>query len=112
MFSDLVVYATGTAEEAAASPMAAMVAQFLPFIVLIVFFWLIIIRPQKKRDKQVKEMLAALKVGDDVTTIGGIVGKVAKIKDDQVTIETGADKAKIVFERRAIATVVAKKTQE
>ena len=57
-------------------------------------------------------MLAALKVGDDVTTIGGIVGKVAKIKDDQVTIETGADKTKLVFERRAIATVAPKKIEE
>ena len=50
-------------------------------------------------------MLAALKVGDKITTIGGIVGKVARIKDDTVTIETGADKVKIVFERKAIASV-------
>ena len=53
MFSDFVVYATGTATDASGSPTAALIANFLPFIVLILFFWLIIIRPQKKREKHV-----------------------------------------------------------
>ncbi len=65
-------------------------------------FYFMIIRPQKKRDKQLKEMIAALKVGDDVVTIGGILGTVCTIKDDTVTLEVGADKTKIKFERSAI----------
>ena len=65
-------------------------------------FYFMIIRPQKKRDKQLKEMIAALKVGDDVVTIGGVLGTVCTIKDDTVTLEVGADKTKIKFERSAI----------
>jgi preprotein translocase subunit YajC len=50
-------------------------------------------------------MLDALKVGDEVITVGGIIGKIVSIKDDTVTIEVGADKTKIKITRRAIATV-------
>ena len=109
MFNEFIAYAAPAADAAAqtgeVSTTAALAANILPFAVLILFFWLFIIRPQKKREKQTREMLAALKVGDKITTIGGIVGKVARIKDDTVTIETGADKVKIVFERKAIASV-------
>lgn len=111
MFSNMVVYANATGTPAPTTA-AALVSSFLPFIVLIAFFWLVILRPQKKREKQTREMLAALKVGDEVTSIGGIVGKVSKIKDDRVTIEVGADKTKIEFERRAIASVAPKKVEE
>ncbi|MDD3840891.1 MAG: preprotein translocase subunit YajC [Clostridia bacterium] len=78
---------------------------FLPFIVLIAVFYFLIIRPQQKRDKQIREMLAALKVGDNVTTIGGIFGKIIKIKDDVITIEVGSDKVNIVMARWAIKSV-------
>ncbi len=109
MFNEFIAYAAPVADAAAqtgeVSTAAALAANILPFAVLILFFWLFIIRPQRKREKQTREMLAALKVGDKITTIGGIVGKVARIKDDTVTIETGADKVKIVFERKAIASV-------
>ena len=109
MFNEFIAYAAPAADAAAqtgeVSTTAALAANILPFAVLILFFWLFIIRPQRKREKQTREMLAALKVGDKITTIGGIVGKVARIKDDTVTIETGADKVKIVFERKAIASV-------
>ncbi len=106
MLFELTAYATDAAAAGAeVNPTTAMIAQLLPFAVLILFFWLFIIRPQRKRDKQMREMLAAIKVGDKITTIGGVVGKIAKIKDDVVTIETGADKTTLVFERKAIATV-------
>ena len=81
------------------------IGMIIYFVVIIAVFWFLIIRPQKKRDKQVKEMLAAIKKGDKVTTIGGIVGTISKIKDDLVTIEVGTEKVALVFERRAIATV-------
>ena len=69
-----------------------------------------LIRPQKKREKQTKAMLDALKVGDKVVTIGGICGKVSKIKDEYVFIESGnigtqEEKSVIKMERSAIKTV-------
>lgn len=77
-----------------------------PFAIMIAVFYFLFIKPQKKRDQQQKEMLAALKVGDNIVTIGGIVGKIQNIKDDVVTIEVGADKTKIPFERSAVRNVV------
>lgn len=54
------------------SPVAALLTTFLPMVLIVVVFWLFLIRPQRKKDKKIKEMLAALKVGDRVCTIGGI----------------------------------------
>lgn len=76
------------------------------FVVIIAVFYFLLIRPQKKQEKKTREMLAALKVGDDVVSIGGIKGKIRKIKDDFVVVETGADKTPIEFEKSAIKTVV------
>ncbi|HOQ38577.1 MAG TPA: preprotein translocase subunit YajC [Acetivibrio sp.] len=71
----------------------------------IVIMYLMVILPQKKREKQLKQMLDALQVGDNVITTGGIIGKIVNIKDDEVTIETGVEKTKIKFVRSAIASV-------
>jgi preprotein translocase subunit YajC len=72
---------------------------------MIVGVYFLIIRPQRKRDKENKEMLASLKVGDNVTTIGGVCGKIVNIRDDVLTLEVGKDKVKLVFERWAIRDV-------
>lgn len=79
-----------------------MITQLAPFILLIVVFYFLLIRPQRKRDKENKAMLASLKVGDNVTTIGGICGKITAIRDDVLTLEVGTDKVKLVLERWAI----------
>jgi preprotein translocase subunit YajC len=84
---------------------AALLGQILPFVVLIAVFYFFIIRPQQKRDKKIKEMLAALKVGDRITTIGGIYGRITNIKDDVITLEVGVDKIKLVIARWAIRSV-------
>lgn len=78
------------------------------FVVIIAVFYFLLIRPQKKQEKKTREMLAALKVGDEVISIGGIKGKIRKIKDDFIVIETGADKTPIEFERNAIKGVINK----
>lgn len=78
------------------------------FVIIIAVFYFLIIRPQKKQEKKTREMLASIEVGDDVTSIGGIKGKVRKIKDDIIVIETGADKTPIEFERTAIKAVAKK----
>lgn len=77
-------------------------------VVIVAVFYFLLIRPQKKQEKKMREMLAALKVGDDVISIGGIKGKIRKIKDDFVVIETGADKTPIEFEKNAIKGVINK----
>ena len=64
-----------------------------------------IIRPQKKREKNLKEQMSAMRVGDKVVTIGGIVGRVANIKDDEITISTSLANTLITFQKSAISTV-------
>ncbi|MBR6729537.1 MAG: preprotein translocase subunit YajC [Clostridia bacterium] len=90
----------------AAGP-AGMIASLLPMILMIVVFYFILIRPQRKKEKENKEMLAALKVGDKITTIGGIVGTISKIKDEKVLVETGTktEKQVLEMERWAIRSV-------
>lgn len=92
-------------EDAAAGGMLAMVTSMLPLLLIIVAMYFIMIRPQRKKDKKVKEMLSALKNGDRVTTIGGIHGTIVGIKDETVTLAVGADKTKLVFARWAIRNV-------
>ena len=74
-------------------------------ILIIVFFIIAIIMPQRKRDKAVKNMLNSLKAGDKVRTIGGLYGKIVKIDNEMVTLELGPDKVRIPFTRSAIASV-------
>jgi len=83
----------------------AIIGSLLPFAVMIAVFYFLIIRPQRKREKENRKMLESLKVGDNVTTIGGICGKIVAIRDDILTVEVGTDKVKLVFERWAIRSV-------
>ncbi len=73
--------------------------------VLFVFLYFFMIRPQKKQERRDNEMRSALQVGDEVTTIGGIIGKVISIKGDTFVLETTKDKTKIRFLRGAIRSV-------
>lgn len=82
---------------------ADMLLQLLPFVLIIVVFYFILIRPQRKRDKADEAMRNNLEVGDIITTRGGIVGKVTNIKDDQITIQSGSDSVKIRIMRWAVA---------
>lgn len=84
---------------------AAGITQWIFPIAILIIFVILIIVPQRKRDKKIKAMLDSLAVGNNVKTIGGIYGKIVAVKDDLVTIETGPDNAKIVFAKGAIATV-------
>ena len=68
---------------------AAIVQMVLPLVLMGAVFYFMLIRPQRKKDKQVKDMLNALKSGDRVTTIGGIYGTITGIKDDTITLAVG-----------------------
>ena len=93
------------AEEMAMSPVAAILQLVLPLVLMGAVFYFMLIRPQRKKDKKVKEMLAALKVGDRVCTIGGIYGTIASIKDETITLYVGAQKTQLVVARWAIRSV-------
>ena len=71
-------------------------------------FYLLLIRPQKKKDKQLKEMRSNLNVGDKVTTIGGIRANVAKVEENAVILEIGPNRTKVPFEKWAIGSVTPK----
>jgi preprotein translocase YajC subunit len=80
----------------------------IPLLLLIVIMYFMLIRPQKKREREVNDMRNSIRVGDEVITIGGICGKIIKVKPnvDVLTIEVGADKTKFEIMRWAISKVV------
>ena len=77
-------------------------------IAVVVFFYFFLIRPQKKQEKEAANMRNALEIGDEVVTIGGIIGQIVSIKGETVTIATGKDRNKIRFLRSAIREVTVK----
>ena len=79
--------------------------QFLPMILIFVIFYFMLIRPQRKKDKEAKAMLDSLKVGDRICTIGGIYGTIVRIKDDVLTIEVGDQKTQMMIARWAVRNV-------
>ena len=92
-----------------------MIVSFLPIILIFVIFYFIAIRPQRKKEKETRAMIDALKVGDKVVTIGGICGKISKIKDNYVILETGNvgtpdEKSFVKMERNSIKSVETKQT--
>ncbi|MGN1041188.1 MAG: preprotein translocase subunit YajC [Acutalibacteraceae bacterium] len=79
------------------SQVGQALAQLLPLVVIFGLMYLVMIKPQQKRKKQEEELRKSIAIGDEITTIGGIVGRVVSIKDDtdSVVIETASDKIKI-----------------
>ena len=94
------------AEEMSTGAMIIYTAvQLLPMILIFVVFYFMLIRPQRKKDKEAKQMLANLKVGDRICTIGGIYGTIVRIKDDVLTIEVGEAKTQMMIARWAVRNV-------
>lgn len=85
----------------------SMMTTFITFALIILIFYFLIIRPQKKKDKEAKKMLEAMKKGDKVITIGGIHGTVVTVKEQTVVIKVD-DSARIEFSKAAISSVVSK----
>jgi len=71
----------------------------------LIFFYFFMYRPQKKQEKEVNEMRNNLQVGDEITTTGGIIGKIVSIKEETVMIETGKERTKIRLLRSSIRSV-------
>ncbi|HHY41977.1 MAG TPA: preprotein translocase subunit YajC [Thermoanaerobacterales bacterium] len=91
--------------------MDSFLNQFGPLIIIFAIFYFMIIRPQQKREKDRRNMLASLKEGDEVITIGGIYGKILNLKEDVVTLDVG-DKIKIKVTRSAIGNVIKKSEKD
>lgn len=83
----------------------SMISLFFTFALMMVLLYFMIYRPQKKQEKKDAAMRAALEIGDQVTTIGGVIGRVVAIKDDSFVLETGSDRVKIRFTKSAISAV-------
>ncbi len=81
------------------------IGSILIIVVMFVALYFFMIRPQKKQEKEVANMRNNLQVGDEITTIGGIIGKIVSIKEETVMIETGHDRTKIRILRSAVRNV-------
>ena len=97
--------AAGTAAGTAAAGTGSLISTVVMMVAMVAIFYFLLIRPQRKKDKQVKNMLAALKVGDRICTIGGLYGTIAALKDDTVTLTMGSLQNTIVIARWAIRSV-------
>ena len=116
MFSMIYALGQSTASSAAidgtetAATTGSMWPTLIMFAAVILIFYFLIIRPQRKRDKEAKDMLAAIKKGDKVVTIGGIRGTVAIVKESTVIIKVD-DNTRIEFSKNAISAVLNKKEE-
>ena len=92
----------------------AMASPLLMLVIMFAVFYFILIRPQKKKEKELKNMLASLKVNDEVATIGGLHGKIVRIKDDLFVLETGigTTKSYITVDRNAVSRFMKRGAEE
>lgn len=78
------------------------------WVLIFVVFYLLLVRPQKKKEKNLNEMRNSLEKGDTVVTVGGIIAKVAKVEEEKVTLELGPSRTKVPFEKWAIGRIIEK----
>ena len=86
--------------------MSGTLTMILPLIILLAVMYFLLIRPQKKREKEINAMRKGVQVGDEIITIGGICGKIVKTKEESLVIQVGADKVKFEIMRWAVSRVV------
>ena len=100
-----------TATSNTANQKSSSIQMIVMMVILFAVMYFLMIRPQKKRQKEEQEMRNALEIGDEIVTIGGIVGRVVTIRENALIIETGADRNKMKIERWAINTNKTKNEQ-
>lgn len=100
----MLTFLTGATTTPQAGP-ASWLSTIGMVVVFFLVFYFFAIRPQKKQEKQINEMRNQLMVGDEITTIGGIIGKIISIKEETVMIETGHDRTKIRILKSAVRNV-------
>ena len=85
-------------------PMGGMGSTMIMLILMVAVFYFMLIRPENKRKKEAEEMRSAVKKGDKITTIGGIVGTVVDVKEHNIVIETSADQVRLELAKWALST--------
>ena len=90
--------------EATPTAGASIMSMLITFLPMIAIFYFLLIRPENKRKKEAEAMRGAVKKGDKITTIGGIVGVVVDVKEDKIVIESGADQVRIELAKWAISS--------
>lgn len=90
-------------------PTQQLIMSLVLWVVVFAVFYLLLVRPQKKKDKELKQMRDSINVGDKVVTIGGLCATVAKVEEERVVLEVGPNRTKMPFEKWAIGTVTEKK---
>lgn len=95
--------------EGAPAPQGAGFMEFLPLVALLAVFYFLILRPQQKRAKEHKAMVEAMQKGDEVVTVGGVLGKVTKVGDDNIAVEI-ADNVVVQVQKSAVQSVLPKGT--
>lgn len=87
------------------NPGGGLLGTIILMVVMVGVFYFLLIRPQRKREKQTAEMRNKVEIGDGVVTVGGVIGRVVSIKDDTILIETGTDRTKLRIQRWAVQEV-------
>lgn len=105
------IAAEATTTDAAAAMQQSSMYSMVFMIIIIAAFWLILIRPQRKKEKADAEMRKNVHVGDTIVTAGGIVGFIVKVEEDTVVIETGGDRDKLRIRRWAISENISAKEE-
>ena len=90
---------------------AETLSTILMFAAMIAIFYFLLIRPESKRKKAMAKMRSELAVGDEITTIGGIIGTICAVKEETIVLETGADRVRIEFAKWAVSTKGAQTTE-
>ena len=80
-------------------------------VVMLAIFYFLLIRPENKKKKELAKMRSELTIGDEVTTIGGIIGTICAVKEESIVIETSADRVRVEFAKWAISTNGAQTTE-
>ena len=96
---------TNTADTPTPSSSSSTISSIVIMVAMVAIFYFLLIRPQRKKDKAVKNMLNSLKVGDRICTIGGIYGTITSMKNDTVTLSIGGQQNPVVIARWAIRSV-------
>ncbi|MCR5663929.1 MAG: preprotein translocase subunit YajC [Oscillospiraceae bacterium] len=96
----------------AAEQGGSMLTMIIPLVLMFGLMYLLIIRPENKKKKKAEEMRNSLSLGDEITTIGGITGKIVQVTEETITFETGEDRVRIQVKKWAISTTAKMEAEE
>lgn len=111
VFLENTVTAAGDAAQQQ-QPTGSMMTLMIPLILMFVLMYFIMIRPENKRKKKAEEMRNSLSLGDEITTIGGLTGKIVQVTEETITFETGEDRVRIQVKKWAIQTTAKMEAEE